>query len=201
MLFARYPAVVNSFFTVNSYPWDPTASLNNAGEQIALSNSLDMVIDSLTYGIALPWDSTANGHGHSLVLCNETSDEHIASNWSAALNFQGMYFGGTTTDSVFANPGVGCTTVGVEEVTQKKNLVVYPNPSQNDLFVSFVSQSNEQTNFSVLDLAGRTLSRNSEMIHSGLNSVHINTSNLEQGTYFISFVHNSELSAIRFVKN
>jgi hypothetical protein len=63
-----------------------TGNLTNSSENIVLRNTLNQVIDSVTYDDGTPWDNRADGLGYSLVLCDPFSDNTDAANWSISTN-------------------------------------------------------------------------------------------------------------------
>lgn len=201
ILFAKYPALVNSFYQVTSYAWDGSSALNNAGETIAFSNSAETIIDSLTYGITIPWDSTANGRGPSLVLCNESTDNHSPVNWTRSLDFRGMYFGGTTTDSIFGSPGAGCTIVGLQEQPVSTVLNGWPSPAHDMVNIRMNGLSSQRIELHLFDATGRLISTTSRLLITGENTFQVPVSELAAGFYTIVVASaTNQLAVVRFIK-
>jgi hypothetical protein len=193
--------VVNDFFNINSYAWEITNSLNNAGETVAISNAQGTLIDSVAYGIAAPWDSIANGYGPSLTLCSENADNDLASSWTTSLDFTGLYFGGTTTDSIFATPGTGCITVGLETlISEKANIIVSPNPVTNVANLNFYSSKVENLTLSIFDISGRLVASLIVKSNSGINSIILPTETLDKGTYIASLNSSEKVITTKFIK-
>lgn len=121
-----------SFFNTSALQWE-SGSLTNNGEKITIENSEGMGIDSVTYADVLPWDTLADGGGHSLVVCYpQNSDNHLPQSWTRALDYKGKWNG---IDSIFANPGSGCFPVSVKTVYQA-DIHIYPNPAGSVVNVS-----------------------------------------------------------------
>jgi hypothetical protein len=201
IVFAKYQQVVNDFFNINSYAWEITNSLNNAGETVAISNAQGTLIDSVAYGIAAPWDSIANGYGPSLTLCSENADNDLASSWTTSLDFTGLYFGGTTTDSIFATPGTGCITVGLETlISEKANIIVSPNPVTNVANLNFYSCKVENLTLSIFDISGRLVASLIVKSNSGINSIILPTETLDKGTYIASLNSSEKVITTKFIK-
>jgi hypothetical protein len=201
IVFAKYQQVVNDFFNINSYAWEITNSLNNAGETVAISNAQGTLIDSVAYGIAAPWDSIANGYGPSLTLCSENADNDLASSWTTSLDFTGLYFGGTTTDSIFATPGTGCITVGLETlISEKANIIVSPNPVTNVANLNFYSSKVENLTLSIFDISGRLVASLIVKSNSGINSIILPTETLDKGTYIASLNSSEKVITTKFIK-
>ncbi len=94
-------------FGMSAYQWSGGA-LSNGGEDIILLDNNGVMIDSVVYDDALPWDTLADGFGPSLTLCNPNLDNALASSWSASTEFAAVNAVG---DSIFATPFAGCTMV------------------------------------------------------------------------------------------
>jgi Lamin Tail Domain/Calx-beta domain len=75
--------------------------LSNGGELIELRNSLNQVIDGLTYDDVAPWPTDADEKGYSLQLYKTDFDNSIGSNWGVASEVVGTLSGTT----IFASPG------------------------------------------------------------------------------------------------
>jgi hypothetical protein len=97
-------AAMMSTFGVDALQWT-AGGLSNGGEDIVLRDNFDVIIDSLTYDDALPWDTLADGYGPSLTLCNPDVDNSVAENWTHSVNFAAL---NTAGDSIWATPGFGC---------------------------------------------------------------------------------------------
>lgn len=94
-------------FALQAYQWTGGA-LSNGGEDIILLDNNGMMIDSVDYDDAMPWDTLADGYGPSLTLCNPNLDNALASSWSASTEFAAVNAVG---DSIFATPFAGCTLI------------------------------------------------------------------------------------------
>jgi hypothetical protein len=81
-----------------------TGALSNSGELLSLADSLGNIADSLTYGTGVNWPSSPSGNGPSLVLCDPSLDNALASSWSAANSFVDSL----NHIAVYANPLEGC---------------------------------------------------------------------------------------------
>lgn len=201
IVFAKYQQFVNDFFNINCYAWDLTNSLNNAGETIAISNAQGTLIDSVAYGITTPWDSLANGYGRSLTLCDENADNDLPTSWTTSLDYAGLYFGGTTTDSIFATPGTGCITVGLETLnSEKASVIVSPNPVTDLATLNFYSSKAENLALSVYDVSGRLVASMNVKSAKGINSIILPITNLDKGTYIASLNSNDKVITTKFIK-
>ncbi len=178
---------VSSFFSINALPLIGTIS--NGGMTIAYTNSLGVLIDSVQYSSLLPWDTMANGHGPSLVLCNESSNNDVAANWAAATTFVGLF---NTTDSIFANPMNNCAlTAGVNELSPVFGCIVFPNPATESFSIRLISSNFTETELSVYDISGRKIYSERLSIVAGENTRTLSVRSFLPGFYFIDIAGQS----------
>ena len=97
-----------------------------------------------------------------------------------------------TVDTIFFNS----MTVGLFDNTKPKaEFTLYPNPTVNDINITFDDNVNENVTFNIFDMSGRIVKQ------GNLFSNNINVSNLNRGTYFINLNVGNEIVTKRFVKN
>ncbi len=80
-------AMMNTF-GVSTLEWT-TGGLSNGGETVAIYNPNADLIDEVAYDDNTAWPN-ADESGHSLVLCDVTSDNNDPSNWTISTNYVGM---------------------------------------------------------------------------------------------------------------
>jgi len=198
LVFARFPAAIQTVYGKTSTAWDANQALNNTGgETITLANASNVTINTVTYNNAAPWDTTANGLGHSLVLCDENADNSQSGNWTGSLDLVGTYIG----LNIYGTPGGPCITVGINEV--KSNdfaLSAYPNPTADQVNVIFNSATSGNYNLKIVDLTGRVLNVVTGNAVFGKNHVNMNASTLASGVYLIVVESADGKSQLRFMK-
>jgi hypothetical protein len=84
-------------------------------------------------------------------------------------------------------------------VAMVSNVNVYPNPTDDQLNVSFLLMENTTVTLMVTDVQGRIIENRRIATHEGNNSFVLNTSNLEQGTYLLHLISEVDKSVKRFV--
>lgn len=107
LVIAKYDSVIERFFNIPALQWS-YGDLINSGELILLKDNYGFVIDSVAYDDVSPWDTLADGFGHSLTLCNPFNNNSIPESWMHAYDSAGTLANGLT---VYANPGKGCDLV------------------------------------------------------------------------------------------
>jgi|GEM_PF-1743311 len=105
MIVAKDSVAFTNFFGIPAQQWY-SGSLTNTGEPIAIRNNLNFLIDSLNYLDVAPWPT--NALYRSITLCNTNLEDSVGSNWSLSTEFVDTL---NTGDSIFANPGFGCTVI------------------------------------------------------------------------------------------
>lgn len=113
-------------FNVEAYQWTGGA-LSNGGEDIEIKDVHGNIIDFVEYDDALPWDTLADGFGHSLTLCNPEVDNNIAENWTHSEYFMALNAEG---DSIWATPGFGCQVSLLAQFEADVTLILVGNSVQ-----------------------------------------------------------------------
>ncbi len=89
--------------------------------------------------------------------------------------------------------------VGITENELIQNLVLYPNPTDDELNVQFSLESSQQVFVQIQDLSGKILQNNLINANSGSNLVLLNTSELSSGMYFMKINIGGAQKTIQFV--
>ena len=89
---------------------------------------------------------------------------------------------GNCSDTVIFNVSI---TVGVEELMGIANVLVYPNPTSADVFVSFDNQNGNAINIEVVDQLGRLVYTNSATQMIGFNTIGLDLSRVSDGMYSV----------------
>jgi len=76
-------------------------------------------------------------------------------------------------------------TVGVNEQVKKPEFKIYPNPAQNQLHISNLSNSNSELMYEIIDISGKMV-KNGKLSNS-FNSI-ISIEELNSGSYFIRLI-------------
>jgi hypothetical protein len=130
-------------------------NLSNKSQKLVLSDAYGNTIDEVTYMDTLPWPIDADGKGAYLELKDINSDNNIASNWRSTK-----------------------TPLSVEGINlENERIVVYPNPTNNKVYVS--SNLIQIESFEVFDLIGRSMLSGTKM-NDG-----IDISSLSNNTYIL----------------
>jgi PKD repeat protein len=104
-LVAKSASAIFHAFGVTALQW-ASGSLSNTGALVKLKDRFNATVDSVQYGILMPWDTLANGRGPSLELCDPNSNNALAANWRHAVEFAAV---NAAHDTIWASPGQGCS--------------------------------------------------------------------------------------------
>ncbi|MGV3612720.1 MAG: M43 family zinc metalloprotease [Fluviicola sp.] len=91
-------------------------------------------------------------------------------------------------------------TAGLADLETVANINLFPNPADNEIQVSFSSQTANEMTFYVTDLTGKRLQQHVIHASEGNNQVYIATENLSAGTYLIQMVDGTSQKTLTFVK-
>ncbi len=91
-------------------------------------------------------------------------------------------------------------TVGINELASVLDITVYPNPSQNDVTINYVSTKETNLTAKVFDISGKEIINQKQQTNLGADNFTLPTSNLEAGIYFIELLDGVNSKKIKFIK-
>lgn len=83
------------------------------------------------------------------------------------------------------------TTVGVNELSDSKDFLVYPNPTKNNIQIDFTTINEDFKELTILDISGKTVYTQS--IGNNNTNLNVDVSNLSDGIYTISIISNEQV--------
>lgn len=86
---------------------------------------------------------------------------------------------------------------GVHEVSENSQVKIYPNPSNDRLYI--ICEESGNFEITIRDILGRVLKHHS-ILHDGDKKSELFTGNLQQGIYFLEISNGQTHAAVRFVK-
>jgi len=89
--------------------------------------------------------------------------------------------------------GTYTVTVANQDVSNAKNLKLFPNPVNDFSTLEFTSNHSGTAQLLILDVNGNQISDKSIQLNSGLNQIPLNLKNLNSGVYFIQLNQNNQL--------
>ncbi len=90
-------------------------------------------------------------------------------------------------------------TLGIKETELNISLLVFPNPTEDNLTLKIRDYNNEKLSYQLFDLQGKLLSQ--ELINA--QQTQINTASLPTATYFVNVVdqENKKVQSFKIIKN
>jgi hypothetical protein len=127
--------------------------------------------------------SLANGDKFELAPCGlaATTDPYFAQ-----MDNQGHY-------GQFA-PNLVRNTADPANLAVANAVIVYPNPTQGDLFVDVSSSTITRATFKVMDMTGKTVKTIQSDLAEGLNKITVNVGELANGMYMLKVVDGKSLN-------
>lgn len=129
---------------------------------------------------------------------NENADGNT---WGTAMDICDVYVPNSTNSSMLFNTNNSVNTSGqfslnstkaivypnaIQDLNKKLNLVIYPNPTQNIVYLEFDNRDNVSHSTILLwDIQGNKLLKATQNLNSGLNRILLNTQAFASGTYFV----------------
>lgn len=95
---------------------------------------------------------------------------------------------GLVSDSIVSDGILILSTTGIEEPSMFQDVMVYPNPTTDKATLSIISAESETVFYSLRDAQGKLIDMRELMIHTGINTLDIDTRilGLSKGLYFIT---------------
>ncbi len=177
-------AMMNTF-GVNTLEWT-SGGLSNGGETVAIYNPNADLVDEVAYDDISTWPN-ADGSGHSIVLCDVTSDNNSAINWTISTNYVGMnadnkrmWASPMSADNIcLANPSIYWpVTVFNEDVADDGSISTAIDVSLSEDEFVFIGEFIEGTHFTTNNVpAGLTVSINTSNANTAIVTLIGNATN------------------------
>ncbi|OYT16342.1 MAG: hypothetical protein B7C24_08215, partial [Bacteroidetes bacterium 4572_77] len=90
-------------------------------------------------------------------------------------------------------------SVGFEELTQIRELQVYPNPASTNAIVEFIAQANSTLTISLTDILGKVIMEKVIEVSSGTFKHNLALSELNKGVYFVEIKQNNQKSTVKLI--
>ena len=156
---------------IGSFPF----GLSSGGELMRLYNNTGLMIDSLVYGVEIPWPEEPNGQGPTLELRSPLFDNALPESWCASENY--------------GTPGKvnSCNVYKVQENPDSPyTFNVFPNPVFGPANLDFVSTSNGRLEIHIFNSTGKLCSTFTQAVDSTEKYVFRIGNLSDAGLYFIN---------------
>lgn len=127
-----------------------------------------------------PWVDSANGLGYTMELLNPDYNPCNPYSWTF-----GCKYGSPGSAMVFP-----CSAYAVEEYEKDQQILIYPNPANENVFVKIKPEFNENAEIQIFDLQGRLVI--SEKLTN--DEVHnISIAHLQKGMYLFKVTNSKTI--------
>lgn len=92
------------------------------------------------------------------------------------------------------------STVGINELSNTSNISLFPNPTNQNVFLNYESNYVSSLNVSIFDISGKELQQHNTQTSQGKNQLKLTTETLEAGIYFIEVADKNSSKKIKFIK-
>lgn len=170
---------------VNQLVWKTSSELN----------TLEFVIERSTNGINFVEIGTVAAAGYSTMP--------LTYNYTDANPVNGInYYRLKMVDIDYTYEYSNIIAINNINTTIGNDIIIYPNPSEGEVFASITGIRNQNVICNILDMSGRVISSTRIALNDGKNIVPLNTAALSAGVYMIEFrdENHTKLNAIKFVK-
>lgn len=190
-----YPDITQGYPTlVAGQYFEDTVTINVPEDTTVIFATMDIDsalitnITGLPAGIAYACHNTScsiSGGGHGCLNVYGTPAQ--AGTYTATIYFE-LYTNGSS--SPISNTEsfdiVVDTTTGIADVRDgKQNILVYPNPSEDQVNVVFNLSNSDPAQVVIYNLMGAQVFATEKQVQAGLNKVVVNTQNLPAGRYIV----------------
>jgi hypothetical protein len=133
-----------------------------------------------------PWTPNGPEDWVTIHMTNITSDFFV-NNFRYKFEFEGNNGNNFYLDDINIYPGSPSENIvlGLNPMESIEDLVVYPNPTENEVNLAFTSLVALETDLRILDITGKEIMRYPLQINTGKNLVGTRLENVAKGTYFI----------------
>lgn len=110
-------------------------------------------------------------------------------------------FGYMNTPSYFSIDNLTTnTTVGVHELESISNISLFPNPAKESVTINYASKTENALRIRLFDISGKEVMQAEQQNSVGPNLMHLETSALEAGVYFVELSDGTSSKKIKFIK-
>ena len=149
-----------------------------------------------------PMGLSSNFYPTANVWATDTVDlSAYDGNADVMIAFKGICAGGNNLyiDDITIEDGMIISNIS-ETLTEKINANIYPNPVNNNGILQLNIKNNIALDINMFNLLGENVKEiKSGNFTKGIHNINFDTSNLENGTYFIKYESNQEVKNIKFV--
>lgn len=148
------------------------------------------------------WKPTSQTDWVTVHMTNITNN-YFAQNFRVKFRFEGEGGNNFYLDDINLYNGSPSNTVvlGVEETSDFENLLIYPNPVNDELAVSFSALKADEITAKIIDASGRTIESYLIQATEGDNVLMMDTQKISAGKYTLMLQGKTGMKSLPFLKN
>lgn len=148
-----------------------------------------------TTGELLCMGSVAREDQHTIMFdfLHPFFDAHLKGNSASLTVFNDLLASDTRTDYQQS-----CSSVGTEQIEHPIMKSLYPNPTNDHLFIS-LTENNKATYLKIIDTNGKVLLQKNSLPFT--SNLELNVSNLPKGIFFLELGNKGGVETSKFIKN
>ncbi len=152
------------------------------------------------FAVSTNWMPTQQSDWTTVHMTNVTST-YFTNNFKMKFRFEGNGGNNLYIDDINLYAGLPSNdlVLGKQELSQISEIILFPNPTDDELQIEFSIANSEGVQFSIVDLNGKVLSRHTIKAVAGKNTVLIPVSSLASGSYFVKFGNENSTNALKFI--
>ena len=175
-------------------------SISNDGDVSDKHGGLDFWIIKLKSTGNIDWQKCLGGSGFDVAksIQQTTDGGYIIAGYTKSNDDD---VSGNHGDYDFWVVKLSTDNTDIQTVSNKTSAVsIYPNPVNNTASVNITAQQSVEAQITIVSITGQTVSTQNVSLNAGQNTISINTSSLEKGTYILRLTQNQQVTVKRFIK-
>ncbi len=144
---------------------------------------------------------TANGDGGAYEWTGTITNPTIQVKPNASTTYTVLSYGGNGCNKLDSVHVIVQNCTGINELTGSSlNVHVYPNPTKNTLTIELYSGSETKYKLKLTNLIGQTVLQKELKLKHGANSLHVDVSEIPNGTYIMEVQNGADLYRQKLIK-
>jgi hypothetical protein len=191
-------ASVQNDFPPYTFAWTINATSNSITVSPTSTTDYAVTVKN-AFGCAIRLNQTIkvvdirDGNKNKVFICHNGHSQSVSVNAVPAFLAQGDQLGDCNLESI-------SRSINSSETVVQKSISLYPNPAPYKTTISFTLDQDQLVSATVIDLQGRVVMKTiHKNFKAGKQLIDLNTSRLNNGTYFAQLHYGNTITEIKFV--
>ena len=160
----------------------------NLGSDINMQTTQTIIVGASSSFSSYLWNT--GSIQNFIVISGDTVGFGVHNYWLTVFNDYGC----TYTDTIVVN----VTSVGISDISKTENILIYPNPVQDNLFVKLPENFSEPVIVTIYNEKGKEMFKSDKHI---ANEIKIDFMQYAKGIYFVAIESNNKKEINKIIKN